>query len=130
MNAGLGHVPMNTLRGQARRKRRRRKGRKTIRGSCSNGGACEREANAMPIGCKVWMIVNMSDNNIRIFGDHSRIDSADGRPSYIHHTKDSAERELLRLSKENNFEYYLFESIATARDQITGTGLIEIVPIE
>lgn len=82
------------------------------------------------IGCKCWMIVCMDDRNIEIHGDHSHIRRDVGRPKYIHHTKESAERELLRLTKETNSDFYLFESVETAREQITGTGIIETVAIE
>lgn len=57
---------------------------------------------------------------------HSQLHPHD-RPKYIHFDRDEAEKELLRLAKEyQGDDFILFESVATAVPQASGTGVIEI----
>lgn len=55
----------------------------------------------------------------------------DDRPKFMHDYKDMAENELLRLKQRfPEREFFLFESICVAREQVTGTGIIEIEAVK
>lgn len=78
---------------------------------------------------KCWLIVNMDNLVDRPCGrgcwGHT-IPERD-RPSCIHHDKDTAERELLRLrSQRRQGLFVLFEAVAYAREQDTNPDIIEV----
>ncbi len=79
------------------------------------------------INTKCWVIINV--DYLPEYRDGFLIPDV-RQPSFIHLNKDRAEEELLRLKKTLPGKFVLFEAVATADAQITGTGVIEINRLE
>ena len=64
---------------------------------------------------KRWVIVNLATLTSRYsWEDECRI-PVRHRPTFVHHDRVEAEKELLRLASSHPGEFVLFESIATTK---------------
>lgn len=84
---------------------------------------------------KSWVIINLgmlqpNHNSFGEFGEECRIPERQ-RPTFIHHDKTAAEKELLRLASTYPGEFVLFEAVAKTAKILTRLGYVErLDPIE
>lgn len=84
---------------------------------------------------KSWVIINLhmlepNRTPFGEFGEDCRIPERQ-RPTFVHHDKAEAEKELLRLASTYHGEFVLFEAVAKTSRILTRLGYVErLDPIE
>lgn len=72
---------------------------------------------------KLWVIINTANHYDAVVGDGLQIPRED-RPSYLHTSRESAEKELARLARLCGPEFLLFEAVAKGVQIQTCAGMV------
>lgn len=72
---------------------------------------------------RLWVIIQTAHHYDARYGDGLQIPAED-RPSYLHTSRESAEKELVRLTRAYGGEFVLFEAIGYGKQVQTCAGIV------